>query len=469
MQTAQVMASYSLGQADLLRRAMGKKQHDKMAEHKILFCKGAEENGFDVDKAAAIFDLLAQFAAYGFNKSHSAAYGYISYQTAWLKANHRAEYMAALMTIESSNTDKILVYIGDCKRAKLNVLGPDVNESEWGFNVPADDRNTIRYGLGAIKGVGRSAVEAFMDARRDAGGRFKDLMDCMERLDFARVNKKVLENLVKAGAFDWTGDSRAALYGGLEAAISSAQRTQHDKASGQVGLFGALTGSSAPKFRLPQVADWSVSKELRQERDAVGFFLSGHPVVAYKALVDKMGTCRISGLHRRQGGEEVRIAGMPATVRVIRTKRGDKMAFVTLDDETEAIECVFFSEPWANSVREVKDGGSIMVSGVLEKSPEGIKLMAESVQTLADLQLKTTRLVNIHLKYAEARNKRLLKQLLGELSERAGSCPAHLRITRDGHSEAVVTLPEGMRLHPDEELRDAVDALFRRRGVVEYR
>ncbi|MCB9830829.1 MAG: DNA polymerase III subunit alpha, partial [Planctomycetes bacterium] len=300
MQIAQVLASYSLGEADLLRRAMGKKKPEEMAKQKVRFMQGAKDNGYDPKKAEEIFDLLAMFAAYGFNKSHSAAYGYVSYQTAWLKANHRAEYMAALMSIESANTDKILIYIGDCKRAGIRIDPPDVNHSIAAFNVPRDDRGSIRYGLDAIKNVGSSAVEAILEARAEAGGRFTGFMHCLEKLDYKRVNKKVLENLIKAGAFDWTGHHRAALLEGLEGAIASAQRDQADRASGQFGLFGGLGGGvggvSKPAWRPPETAEWSPERLLSNERDAIGFFLSGHPTEGYADEVDKFASCRIGRL-----------------------------------------------------------------------------------------------------------------------------------------------------------------------------
>ena len=468
MQIAQVMGGYSLGQADLLRRAMGKKQAEAMAEHRAIFCDGAESKGFDRKKAEEIFDLLAQFAAYGFNKSHSAAYGYVSYQTAWLKANHRAEYMAALMTIEASNTDKILVYIGDCKRSGLTVLPPDINASHWGFDVPKNARTTIRYGLGAVKGVGKHAVEAIVESRAEAGGCFKDLMDCLERLDYKRVNKKALEALVKAGAFDWTGFGRSALFSGLEAAISTAQRAQADKASGQVGLFGLL-GGGAPKpgFRLPKVAEWSMTKELSSEREAIGFFLSGHPVVSYKQTVERFASCRVQGLALKSADSDVGVAGMPAAVRVVRTKRGDKMAFVTIDDETGGVECIFFSDPWSRSARLIKEGGPIMIRGTLEKGSEGAKIMAESVESLSDLRARTTTEVRLSMVDKSLTSQRLAS-LRKILELRSGNVPVTLYITKEGHSQCILRVSDSLKVQPDDDLQDDIDGLFQRRGTMRF-
>ncbi|MCB9759160.1 MAG: DNA polymerase III subunit alpha [Alphaproteobacteria bacterium] len=468
MQIAQTLASYSLGEADLLRRAMGKKKAEEMDRQKVRFLDGAKANGFDVDKAEQIFDLLAMFAAYGFNKSHSAAYGYVSYQTAWLKANHRAEYMAALMTIESANTDKILIYIGDCKRSGIRIDPPDVNHSFKEFDVPRADRQSIRYGLGAIKNVGSSAVDALIEARGAAGGRFRSFMDCLERLDYKRVNKKVLEHLIKAGAFDWTGHKRAALFEGLEGAISAAQRDQADKAAGQVGLFGGLGGAVAkPGFRPPDVPEWSDTARLGFERDAVGFFLSGHPAQAFKEEVDKYATCRIVALNR-QTVEEVSVAGMAATIRQIRTKRGDKMAFITLDDETGSVECIFFSEAWANSARFFKEPAPLLVKGMLERSAEGAKILAESVELLTEIRERRTREVLIHVEHSEMTAQRI-RDLEKVLAGSTGGCAARLHVRQPERAEVVLQLPERLRVLPNEELIESITQVFRRRGVVSLR
>jgi DNA polymerase III subunit alpha len=469
MKVAQVLASYSLGEADLLRRAMGKKKAEEMEKQKARFMQGAGDNGFDLKKAEAIFDLLAMFAAYGFNKSHSAAYGYISYQTAWLKANHRAEYMAALMSIESGNTDKILVYIGDCKRSGLTILPPDVNASFLAFDVPADARTTIRYGLGAIKGVGRGAVEALMEARKAAGGKFTGFMDCLEQLDFGSVNKKFLEALIKAGAFDFTGHERGRLFNGLEIAISYAQREQADKASGQVGLFGMLTGSSKPTFKLPEFTGWSEAQRLGYERDALGFFLSGHPVTTYKEVVDRIASARIAGLTGIANEAEVNICGMPASIKVVRTKRGDKMGFVGLDDETEQIECVFFADAWARSVRAMREGEPVLIRGKLEKGAEGMKILAESAELMREIRQRSTREVVLTVDYDEFKARGRIDALKKALEENTGACKAVISVTQPNHCIVRLELPLSLSVLPNETLQDAVDEVFRRRGVVSFR
>jgi len=467
MQIAQVMSSYSLGEADLLRRAMGKKKAEEMAKQEVRFLDGATKNGFDEKKAKEIFDLLAMFAAYGFNKSHSAAYGYISYQTAWLKANHRSEYMAALMTIESGNTDKILLYISDCKKFGLEILPPDVNESVYGFDVAADARGSIRYGLGALKGVGRGAVEVLMSARAD--GPFSDFMDCLERMDLQQVNKKVLESLVKAGAFDWTGHHRAQLFEAIEPAMSTAAREQEDKRSGQQGLFSLLGGGAKkPSFRMPDSAQWSLAKELQMEREALGFFLSGHPVTAFADLVDKKATCRIGDLERLSDGAEVAIAGMKASGRAVRTKRGDKMGFVVLDDETASVECVFFSKAWADSEKVLAEGEPVLVFGKTEKSADGVKVRADSAQLLSDLERKATSRVIFELRHTEASKKRILRGVKELLGTHSGSVPVLLRVERPDGVALLLQLPEELGAQAGQDIKDDAAQLLRRRDVVRF-
>ena len=468
MQIAQVLASYSLGEADLLRRAMGKKKQEEMDKQRARFLEGCTANEIAEDKANEIFDLLAQFAAYGFNKSHSAAYGVIGYQTAWLKANHRAEYMAALMSIEANNTDKVLVYMGDCRRAGLEVLPPDVNHSVRGFDVPADDRGVIRFGLGAVKNLGTGAVEAILEAREAAGGTFSDLMDCLERLDYHRINKRVLEHLIKCGAFDWTGHARAALLECLEGAMSVAQGNQRSAAAGQVSLFGALTGGSRlASFRVPDLPEWPTARRLAFEREAVGFFLSGHPITAWAAEVERHATCRLDRLHSRDAGSEVAIAGMPSAIRTVRTRRGDKMAFVTMEDDTTSVECVFFANAWATSRKALQSDQPVLVRGKLETGAEGPKLLADSVELMAELRERTTREVHIDLLYAELSSARLaeLDRLLRGVP---GRCTTALHILRPDRSVTVLRAGAELSVAPDDRLVDGLARIFRRNDMVRF-
>jgi len=466
MQIAQVYSGYSLGGADLLRRAMGKKKAEAMAEQKVTFIDGAVEMGRDAKAAEDLFDLLAFFAGYGFNKSHSAAYGVVSYQTAWLKAHHRAEYMAALMTIEANNTDKVLAYLGDCKRNGLEVHPPDVNESVAEFDVAADNRRAIRFGMAAVKGVGEGAIEAIVEARTEAGGRFEDLADCLERLDYKRVNKKVLENLIKCGAFDWTENPRKAMLEVLPGAVQSAQRAQRDKASGQTSRFGGMSKRARPRLRLPDVGEYPIAVKLTKEREALGFFITGHPIEAYTELVERVATCGLHLLEHQRADREVRVAGMVSTFRQIRTRRGDKMAFVTLDDALGAVECVFFSEPWANSRLAITSEQPILVTGKLEKGQDGTpKILAESARLLAEVRESRTRAVHLMLEEAELDGQTMadLSNLFGASK---GRCSVHIHVRSPGLAWARYDLGRDHRVVADDALLQGIETLFRRPDVV---
>ena len=466
MQIAQVFSGYSLGGADLLRRAMGKKKAEAMAEQRVIFVEGARKLGRSGKKAEELFDLLAFFAGYGFNKSHSAAYGVVSYQTAWLKAHHRAEYMAALMTIEANNTDKVLAYIGDCKRNGIEILPPDVNESVRGFDVAADNRTAIRFGMSAVKGVGDGAIEALVEARAAAGGRFESFADCLERIDHKRVNKKVLENLIKCGAFDWTGNPRKALLQVLPGAVQSAQRTQRDRESGQTSLFGGMAKTARPTLRIPDVGEDPIAIKLGKERDALGFFITGHPIEAYTELVERVATCALHDLEHERADREVRVAGMVSTFRQIKTRRGDKMAFVTLEDALGAVECVFFSEPWANSRTAIVSQQPLLVTGKLEKGQDGTpKILAESARLLAEVRESQTRSVHLLLEDDELDGERLL-ELSGLLGASAGRCSVHLHVRSAGVAWARYDLGSDHRVVADEALLQGIETLFRRPDVV---
>lgn len=469
MQIAQVLSGYSLGEADLLRRAMGKKKKEEMDKQKVRFVEGAIRNDVAEKLADEIFELLAFFAGYGFNKSHSAAYGMISYQTAWLKAHHRAEYMAALMSIDRNNTDKVLLYIGDCKRAGLQVLPPDVNASQSSFDVPADNRQQIRFGLAAVKGVGTSAVEAIIEAREEAGGAFKDFGDCVERLDFGRVNKKVMESLIKCGAFDWTERPRHQLYKCIDQAINVAQKVQSDKASSQTSLFGgAIAAQVRPQVRFPDVGEWPTAVKLGHERDALGFFITGHPVEAFRDVISQAASCSIDMLPTKPNDGEVTVAGMVSALRKVRTKRGNDMGFVTLEDELGSVECVFFSDPWANSRAALSAEVPLLLKGKLEKrhseNGEECKILADSAELLTEVRERRTRMVHLMLERDEVLEH--MQPMLQLFSDSPGSCPVHLHIRMPDMAWVELKLGEEIRVVPDDPLLQGIEVLTRRPNAV---
>ncbi|MBW2254960.1 MAG: DNA polymerase III subunit alpha [Deltaproteobacteria bacterium] len=469
MQIAQVMAGYSLGEADLLRRAMGKKKKAEMDQQRTRFVEGSVANGIHNAKAEEIFDLLAKFAAYGFNKSHSAAYGYISYQTAWLKAHYRPEYMAALMTIEAANTDKVLGYIEDCRRAGIRVEPVDINRSEKHFHAPPPQeragQDVIWFGLSAVKNVGSTAVDAILEAREGAGGHFDDPMHFLETVDHRRVNRRVMENLVKAGAFDCFGLPRSAMVAGLEAAVGLAHRRQQDREAGQASLFAALPAAAKPgEFRFPDIAEWPLSERLAHEREVLGMYLTGHPMEACTEDIARFATCPIADLERKRANPEVRVVGLPEETRVVRTRRGDTMAFVRVGDEHGAVECVFFADPWAKSQRALELKEPVLVKGRVEHRDDEVKVVADSAELLSEVRNRSTREVRFQVSVEELEGDRL-QRFLELLRDQQGKCTSRLVVRVPGRFDAHLQLPN-LGVEPSTALQEGVRALFGRADVV---
>ncbi len=474
MQVAQVLAGYSLGEADLLRRAMGKKNPEEMAKQKGRFVSGSVKNNHDEKKASDLFDLLAKFAEYGFNKSHSAAYGYIAYQTAWLKAHHRAEYMAALMSIDAGDSDKILIYLGDCKRAGLTILPPDVQTSVRYFDVPATDRRSIRYGLAALKGLGENAIAAIVEAREAAGGAFKDYFDLLCKLDWKRLNKKALESLIKSGALDTLREPRARMWAAAEEAMQAAQGVQEAARSPQMGLFGGK--ALPPAFKLPAVGEWPISERMTNEKEALGLFLTGHPVQAFAEEAKRWATpipelnklpIAEPGPRRREDSQvpDARICGVVAAFRVIKTKKGDKMAFATIEDEQAAVEAVFFAKALAASQSVLEAGKPLLVTGKLEKKGDAIVMLAETAELMEDLRERRTRAVEIHVRAEELEGDaygKLVELLAGNL----GACETAIILEEAGKYAATIRVGEDHRVRATPKLVEGLRGLFGRAEVV---
>jgi DNA polymerase-3 subunit alpha len=467
MQIAQVYSGYTLGGADLLRRAMGKKKAEEMAKQKATFVDGAITMGRPADAAETLFDTLAYFAGYGFNKSHSAAYGVVSYHTAYLKAHHRAEYMSALMTIDSGNTEKVLLYIGDCKRGGLEVLPPDVNESQYAFDVPANNRGLVRFGLSAVKGVGEDSIRAILDARAAASGRFSSFLDCLERLDHKRVSKKVLELLICCGAFDWTGDPRRAMVEALPAAVQTAISTQDERRRGQASLFGGMGAARPPAFRLPACGEWPMMVRLEKEKEALGFFITGHPIAEYADTVRAHTSCRsIDLLAREDGGKEVRVAGMVSALREITNKKGAKMAFATLQDEHGSVECVFFAEFWALSRAALTSEAPLIVAGKVEKAADGaVKILAQSASLLSTIRETNTRQVLFEPTLDELTDARV-EATLGLFRGSPGRKPVRAVINEPGAYRMKVDFEPAVTVTPDDALIQGLKALYGRPDIV---
>ncbi|MDQ6808690.1 MAG: DNA polymerase III subunit alpha, partial [Verrucomicrobiota bacterium] len=380
MAAASRLGGYSLGQADLLRRAMGKKDRVKMAKERVGFIEGcARTNKIPEKKANAIFDLLEKFAGYGFNKSHSAAYGLISYQTAYLKANYPIEFMAGLLSNEINNTDKISIFVGECKRMGVPILPPDVNRS--GLKFTPENATSIRYGLAAIKNVGESAMEAAI-REREARGPFTSLEDFCRRLDSRVANRKMLESLVKAGAFDFLERERAELFACVEDSLAAASSAHRDRASGQVSLFDDLPAPASRSSAGKTVA-WTEHERMSYEKELLGFYVTGHPLDAYAAQLAKGGFQTINSLGELADRAQFRIGGAIAQVdRKFTKKEGKPFAVVFLEDMTATLEVVVWNEVYVQVSESLVAGAVIAIQGTLDRRDEAVRATAQKVRVL---------------------------------------------------------------------------------------
>ncbi len=395
MQIAQVLAGYTLGEADLLRRAMGKKKPEEMAEHRGAFVDGATSRGVDGDRATYIFDLMEKFAGYGFNKSHSAAYALLTYQTAWLKMHHPAAFMAAVLSADMDSTDKVVNLVEECRSLGLAVVPPHVNECVYRFSV-ADERS-VRYGLGAIKGVGEAAIENVID-ERTRNGPYTDLFDFTRRIDHRRVNRRVVEALVRAGALDGLGPSRAAMTLSLTDAMLAAEQLARDTSTGQDDMFGgALLGGGNVESRFRTGAEWSEDERLAGEKETLGLYLTGHPITRFEPELKAIAGARLSEL-RPIPGQRQAVAGLMAGLRTLNTRNG-RMGIATLDDRTARVEVRIYSELFS-SCREilVKDR-LLVVEGEVEDDEftGGCSMVASAIEDFESARERRARRILIEL------------------------------------------------------------------------
>ena len=439
MQIAQVMAGYSLGGADLLRRAMGKKKPEEMAKERLKFEQGAQALGIDGKVATGVFDLMEKFAEYGFNKSHSAAYALVAYQTAWLKTHYPAQFMAATLSSDMDNTDKVVGFLQDCRGLGIRVLPPDVNDSQYKFR--AVDRGTLRYGLGAVKGVGQGACDAIA-AERGRAGPFDDLLDFCRRVDSGKLNRRALEALIQCGALDALGGNRAALSLQLPEILKATEQLAREAQSGQVSLFGETPAASI-RIELPRVPEWPIEEYLKAERDTLGFFLSGHPMDAWENELRQLGVCALADAPQywqerkdRRGEAPVVVAGLVSQMR----KRGDNQAFVLLEDQHAGLECAFFSEAYQDSAALLGRDRLLLVEGNLREDAYngGFSLRAKRCWDFAALLLQYGRGIQCQLDLRHPDGWQALQQLL--LAYRPGATPLSLQL-RTANAEGRLQAP----------------------------
>ncbi len=456
MQIANKIAGYSLGEADILRRAMGKKKVEEMTKQRERFLEGAAKNNISKTKAEKLFDLIAKFAEYGFNKSHSAAYALLAYQTAYLKFHYPTEFMAALMTSEKDNADKILQYVSDCKNRNIQILPPDVNESERNFTAVSDE--AIRFGLAAVKNVGEGAIENIVLARQSAGS-FETLFDFCERVDSRKVNKRTMESLIKCGAFDSTEGTRAAQMATLDRAMELAYSRQRDQQSGQSRLFDLL-GEAQQQPQLEEVPAWPERQMLSYEKETLGFYITGHPLMQHEQLLEQYSTVNAVTIADANDKQEVRLGGVCVKLREITTKRGDRMGFTTLEDLKGTVEIVVFSDVYQESHALIKESDKpVFIIGQADADGETSKVIAKEIFPLEEVSQKLTKSVHFFLHQAETTPNHLaqLKNVIGRYK---GGCPAFLHFIEPEKTETVLALPDNLRLNPTTNLVADVKKLF---------
>ncbi|MCB2228486.1 MAG: DNA polymerase III subunit alpha [Desulfarculaceae bacterium] len=458
MEIARRLAGYSLGEGDILRRAMGKKDPQVMNQQKERFLEGALEHGISRAESGNMFDLIAKFAGYGFNKSHSAAYALITFQTAYLKAHFPLEFMAALLTSEVNDTDKVMAHIGECREHGLTVKPPDINLSAMDFTVVDE---AIRFGLAAVKNVGRGAVEAILEARAE-GGEFAGLHEFCERVDLRKVNRRVLESLVKCGAFDSTGAHRAQLMAVLDEALEHGQKVRRDIDAGQGSIFDLMGGASGPgpaAPELPNVPPWAEADRLGYEKEAIGFYITGHPLSDFQDEIKRLGTLDTVALKAASDGMTVTLAGVAAALKQKVTKKGDRMAFVSLEDLKGTVEVICFPDCFAKAEEFLKGDEPLLVKGTVDKDERGVKVKATSVEPLSSAaQTRTTRL-RLKLE-ATGLTREKLVLLRQTLDKHPGTCRVSLHLKVPGKGTATLVLPGQYRVAADPALIDSVNQLF---------
>ncbi len=439
---ANVLAGYSLGQADLLRRAMGKKDKEKMAKERVTFVEGCQKvNGIPAQQANAIFGFLEKFAEYGFNKSHSAAYGLISYQTAYLKAHHPVEFMCGLMSADADNTEKVATYIAEAKRMGIRVLPPDVNESELKFRPERGGAEpAIRFGLAAIKNVGAAAMEIAI-AEREKNGPFKSLEDFCSRLDSRTVNRKIVESLVKCGAFDGFDSNRAAVFAAIDDAMAAAASTQRDRASGQVSMFDVFEASTPKKTgrasKTREVTPWEKNEMLGYEKELLGFYVTGHPLDAYAGHFDSAKYTRIADVKEMTESASIKIAGMVVSAERRFTKKdGKPFCSFVLEDFTGSLELTAWDETASEHAEILKPGMAIGVNARVNVRDENLRVTANSMQALKPRASRQP----VQLKLALAKlTEADLERIAASIRKFPGKRPVHLSFSRpDGRSLELV-------------------------------
>jgi len=463
MQIARNLAGFSMGQADVLRKAMGKKKADLLAEQKEKFVKGCEGNGINHELAEKIFNFIEPFAGYGFNRSHAACYALIGFQTAYLKAHYPVQFMAALLTQDMGVQDKTIKNIAECREMGIKILPPDINESHADFAVAGEG---IRFGLAAVKNVGIKAVESIIEAR-EKGGHFRDLSDFFKRIEGSKVNRRVLEGLIQCGAFDFTGIHRARLFESLDSIVKF-YGGSHDP--NQLTIFSSLAGDNTGfkgMLELADVGEWEQREKLKREKEALGFYITGHPLEEYKREVGLFATHTVEGILNLKEKAEVKAAGVIENLKMKRTKKGDMMAILDLEDQTGSVEVVVFPDAYSRYSVFLKSEDPLMITGIAEADDNRSKIIAKELESLGTLRMKAVKTVELGLD-GKTVSKVQLEEIRDIFFRNPGECLVLFRMDM-GEGEDIIIAPNNhYRISPTNEMLREVELLTGRRVVLRY-
>ncbi len=454
MQISNKLAGYSLGDADILRRAMGKKKLEEMAKQRERFIVGATERGLPAKKVAKIFDLMEQFAGYGFNKSHSAAYAYLAYITAYLKAHYSVEFMSALLTSESGNMDKIVKYINECREMGIRVLPPDVNQSDSNF-TPAGD--AIRFGLGAVKNVGQGAIEAIVNARQQEGV-FDSLYSFCERVSMSSVNRRVIESLIKAGAFDSTGANRAQLSEAVDRAIESGIRASRDKEMGQHGLFGMFEAEQKSEQPMAKLQDWVMEQKLAGEKEVLGIYVSGHPLDRFKDKITDLATHYTDKLEDLEKGTLVSLCCLITSIVRKTNREGKYWAALKVDDGRGTADAMVFANRYEEMLSTLKEDAAVLIrAAILPEEGGPPKLSIQDMVSLEDARVDLPSLISIRIWLKDESSTEKANALDELFLRKTGSTMVRLRVEKPRDFSVIMDVDRKVR--PDREFRAEIEKI----------
>jgi DNA polymerase-3 subunit alpha len=463
MQIARDLAGFTMAEADVLRKAMGKKKASLLAEQKEKFIDGCIKNGIEKNLAEKIFTFIEPFAGYGFNRSHAACYALIGYQTAYLKAHFPIQFMTALLTQDMGNQDKTIKNIAECREMGIEILPPDLNQSQADFAVV---EGSIRFGLAAVKNVGLKAVESIIEVR-DSSGPFTDLLNFCRRIEGTKVNRRVLEGLIQCGAFDFTGVHRAKLFASLDDVIRLCG-AHHDP--NQLSMFSDLNMDDSKFntiFQYADVDEWSKREKLNKEKEALGFYITGHPLDEFKEEIKRFATSSIENLINLKEKAQVKVAGVIENLKMKRTKKGDRMAILSLEDQTGSIQVILFPDVFNNYSRFLKNDEPLLIFGVAEVGDNSSKIIAKDIDSLESLRLKSIR--SIELKIDEyAASKDLLEDIRDLFFRYPGDCSVIFRMNMSNGKETFIAANNHYKVSPCDELLEEIEEITGNRILCRY-